>query len=113
MAAAEGNRAFITRTQVEDAAAAGASLHLRPRDVVTDEAAQRARDLGVTLVREDRPAAPAVHGSGGTAAPAARGSGAVPPEVLRAAVRTAVVAELGHEPAGLDAALDRVLASRP
>lgn len=101
MAAAEGRRAFITRVEVEAAAAAGRSLNLGPRDVVTDEAAQRARDLGVTLTREP--------GSNGAAG---RGSGTARPDALRAAVRAAVVAELGHEPAGLDATLDRVLAAR-
>lgn len=103
MAAVEPRRRFVTRVDVDDAAAAGVSLHLRPHDVVTDEAAQRARDRGVTLVRES------AAGSSGSASPAADAAAAA---ALRAAVRAAVVAELGHEPAGLDAALDRALASR-
>lgn len=104
-------RRFVTRHDVEDAAAAGRSIRLQGRDVLTDEAAQRAMDLGVTV---ERP------GSGGTGArtagPArtapAQGSGDVSPDQLRRAVRAAVVAELGAEPPGLDAAIDRVLRRR-
>jgi hypothetical protein len=105
-------RRFVTRHDVEDAAAAGRSIRLQGRDVLTDEAAQRAMDLGVTV---ERP------GSGGTGARAsagparitpAQGSGDVSPDELRRAVRAAVVAELGAEPPGLDAAIDRVLRRR-
>lgn len=100
-------RRFVTRTDVEDAAAAGRALHLGPRDVLTHEAAQRARDLGVALEREGaRPMAPPAS----PASPASSASSTEPPGALRAAVRRAVVAELGHEPPGLDAAIDRVLA---
>jgi hypothetical protein len=97
MAAADGARRFITRADVEDAARAGRPVQLGPRDVITDEAAQCARDRGVRVER-------ATAGQTPTRRTAADG--------LRAAVRAAVVAELGHEPAGLDAALDKVLASR-
>ncbi|MCU0300094.1 MAG: hypothetical protein MUF35_00635 [Candidatus Nanopelagicales bacterium] len=90
-------RRFITRTHVEDAAAAGQSVRVGPRDVVTDEAAQRAEDLGVAIER-DRGAA--VPGSG-------VGAGG-----LRRAVRAAVIAELGHEPARLDQVIDDVLRAR-
>lgn len=103
-------RRFVTRTDVEDAAAAGRPVRLGGRDVLTHEAAQRARDLGVAVEREGagRPAAaPAVRP---TVAPAPH---PVQARDLRAAVRSAVIAELGHEPAGLDAAIDRVLAGRP
>ncbi len=87
-------RRFLTRHDIDDAAAAGRPIQLQARDVLTDEAAQRARDLGVR-VEHDR-----------------AGSGRVPVEELRRAVRAAVVAELGAEPPGLDAAIDRVLSSR-
>lgn len=89
-------RRFVTRHDVEDAAAAGRPVQLRGRDVLTDEAAQRAMDLGVAVERE-----------GG---PGTRGSGST--EDLKRAVRTAVIAELGTEPVGLDAAIERVLKSR-
>jgi hypothetical protein len=102
MAAAERGadqprRRFITRTHVEDAAVAGGPVRVGPRDVVTDEAAQRAADLGVVIER-DRARAAAVAGVSG--------------EGLRRAVRAAVVAELGHEPARLDQVIDDVLKAR-
>lgn len=94
-------RRFLTRTDVEDAAKTDRSLQLGARDVITDEAAQRARDLGVALTRtrgvESGPPAGTHPTSADTAA-------------LRRAVRAAVISELGREPAGLDAALDKVLA---
>ena len=108
-------RTFITRHDVEDAAAAGRPLVLSGRDLLTDEAAQRARDLGVDVQRQGAErrtaAAPAAGGAAGSGATGNAGSGAGG-EQLRRAVRAAVVAELGHEPAGLDAAIDRVLARR-
>jgi hypothetical protein len=100
-------RRFITRTHVEDAAASGQPVRVGPRDVVTDEAAQRAADLGVTIERPSRAAAPRPTGA---PAPAARPRSADP--ALRPAVRAAVVAELGHEPPGLDQVIDAVLAAR-
>jgi len=105
-------RRFVTRHDVEDAAAAGRSIRLQGRDVLTDEAAQRAMDLGVTVERSGRAgtASPAVAGPARSAP--AQGSGEVSPEELRRAVRAAVVAELGAEPPGLDAAIDRVLRRR-
>lgn len=105
-------RRFITRHDVEDAAAAGRPLVLSARDTLTDEAAQRARDLGVVVQREghERQAAPSRPAAASTVTGAASGAGTS--EQLRRAVRTAVVAELGHEPPGLDAAIDRVLARR-
>jgi hypothetical protein len=90
-------RRFVTRHDVEDAAAAGRALQVAARDVLTDEAAQRARELGVAVQREgDR--------STTTAADTT--------DDLRRAVRAAVVAELGQEPPGLDEAIERVLARR-
>ncbi|MGZ5418531.1 MAG: hypothetical protein ACXWDI_15285 [Nocardioides sp.] len=100
-------RRFITRHQVEDAAAAGRAVQLRGRDVLTDEAAQRAMDLGVAIEREGSTSRPV-----GTPLEPGGGSGPASTEDLRRAVRAAVVAELGSEPAGLDAAIDRVLQRR-
>jgi hypothetical protein len=101
-------RRFITRHDVEDAAAAGV-LTLSGRDVITHEAAQRARDLGVQIVREGDVRS-AVPNAGAKPAPgAASGASA---DALRRAVRAAVVAELGSTPANLDTAIDRVLSRR-
>lgn len=99
-------RRFVTRHDVEDAAAAGRPVQLRGRDVLTDEAAQRAMDLGVAVEREGVP------GSIGSAPSSRRSSGSGTTEELKHAVRVAVVAELGTEPAGLDAAIERVLRRR-
>lgn len=110
-------RRFVTRHDVEDAAAAGRSIQLQGRDLLTDEAAQRAMDLAVTVERAGSGGrAP----TGGAAAPrptkrepaVAQGSASVSSDDLRRAVRAAVVAELGAEPPGLDAAIDRVLQRR-
>jgi hypothetical protein len=106
-------RRFLTRHDVEDAADAGRSIRLQGRDVLTDEAAQRAMDLGVTVERAGSGGRGAAAGKSAEAAQtASRGSGAVSSDVLRRAVRAAVVAELGSEPPGLDAAIDRVLRRR-
>ena len=100
-------RRFVTRHDVEDAAAAGRAVQLRGRDVLTDEAAQRAMDLGVAVEREGGPgstkSAPSRH-------PSSSASGST--EDLKRAVRVAVVAELGTEPAGLDSVIERVLQHR-
>ena len=109
-------RRFVTRHDVEDAAAAGRSIQLQGRDLLTDEAAQRAMDLAVTVERAGSRGRAAT----GAAAPrpakrepaASQGSGSVSSDDLRRAVRAAVVAELGAEPPGLDAAIDRVLQRR-
>jgi hypothetical protein len=102
-------RRFITRHDVEDAAAAGV-LTLSGRDVITHEAAQRARDLGVQIVREGdlRAAVP----STGAQPASPGGPSGESTDALRRAVRAAVVAELGSVPANLDAAIDRVLNRR-
>jgi hypothetical protein len=106
-------RRFITRYDVEDAAAAGQAVRVRGRDVLTDAAAQRARDLGVLVEREPKPGrgsgSPAP-GSAATAPPSPAREASV--DDLRRAVRAAVVAELGSEPPELDAVIDRVLAAR-
>lgn len=122
MAEAEHERRrFITRHDVEDAAAAGAAVKVRGRDVITDEAAQRALDLGVSIEREGAKERPVSTSSRPTSSMPASSmpassmpaeSGSASTEDLRRAVRAAVVAELGTEPAGLDAAIDRVLQRR-
>ena len=111
-------RRFVTRHDVEDAAASGQPIRLRGRDLLTDEAAQRAMDLGVSVEREGTggvgartaPAGPATGASAGSLGSPARASASQ--DDLRRAVRAAVVAELGSEPPGLDAAIDRVLERR-
>ena len=105
-------RRFITRHDVEDAAAAGQPIRVRGRDVLTDEAAQRADDLGVAVEREGAGGVRSTTRSAASAAPASEGSANASPGDLRRAVRAAVVAELGSEPPGLDAAIDRVLQRR-
>ena len=113
----QGRRRFVTRHHVEDAAAAGQPIRVQGRDVVTDEAAQRAADLGVAIER-DRAVATASGSSAMTPASAAPSTAAVPAARggsdadLRRAIRAAVVAELGAEPPGLDAVIDRVLKAR-
>lgn len=99
---AGSTRRFVTRADVEDAAKAGRTMQVGARDVVTDEATTRARDLGVTLTRSES----AGDGPRTAAAPTADSA------ALRRAVRAAVISELGREPAGLDAALDRALSRR-
>ena len=106
-------RRFITRHDVEDAADAGQPIRVRGRDVLTDEAAQRANDLGVAVEREGTGGGRSATRSAAGASPASGGSANASPEDLRRAVRAAVVAELGGEPPGLDAAIDRVLQRRP
>jgi len=114
MAATEHERRrFVTRHDVEDAAAAGRPLRVSGRDLLTDEAAQRARDLGVRVERDAGPGgAVGAGGTRGRGGGASGASGEVSQDALRRAVRAAVVAELRSEPAGLDAAIDRVLQRR-
>ena len=88
---AQPRRRFVTRHDVDDAAAAGRPLSLGTRDVLTHEAAQRARDLGVPVTRGSAPAP----------TPAAPAAAPAPATVdgddrLRQAVRAAVGAELGR-----------------
>ena len=116
-------RRFVTRRDVEDAAQSGRPIRVQARDVVTDEAAQRAADLGVRIERPDRSRPPNAAAAPPAAisdpSPVEAGSGITVREPrstsdddLRRAVRGAVVAELGQVPAGLDAAIDRVLRRR-
>ncbi len=108
-------RRFITRAQVEDAAAAGQPIRVTGRDTVTDEAAQRAADLGVAIERDGARAPGATRaavGSSSRAPRAAPATVAVSRDELRTAVRAAVIAELGTEPPALDTVIERVLKSR-
>jgi hypothetical protein len=109
-------RRFITRHDVEDAAASGQPIRLKERDVVTSEAAQRAADLGVAIERDGVPAVAFGSSAATSASTAPSAAGPVSRSAsaadLRHAVRAAVLAELGSEPPGLDAVIDRVLKSR-
>jgi len=96
-------RRFITRHDVDDAAAAGGPLRVGARDVLTDEAAERGRELGVR-VEKGTPAT----ASSSAGVESDRGADSA----LRRAVRAAVIAELGAEPAALDEVIDRVLRRR-
>ncbi len=116
-------RRFVTRHDVEDAAGSGQPIRLQGRDVLTHEAAQRARDLGVAIERDKAvpssaaakvAAAPTADPARPATADPARPATADPARPasdadLRRAVRAAVVAELGSEPAGLEAAIDRAI----
>lgn len=111
----QARRRFITRAHVEDAAASGQPIRVQGRDVLTDEAEQRATDLGVRIERDTGTARST--GSTPAATPAATPPArpAAPPASdaeLRRAVRNAVIAELGSEPSGLDAAIGRVMDRR-
>ena len=122
MAATEfTRRRFVTWAMVEDAHRAGQSLTLGPRDVITDEAGTRARDLGVTVVREgggpgrpsSMPVSRPVTGSaptGGTGIGRRRAAR----RPLRSRQRSGPpsVAELGTDDPRIDAAIDRVFARR-
>lgn len=90
-------RRFVTAEDIDELAAAGQSrLEVDALTTLTDLARERAHDRGVAIVEVER-------------APAAGGAGDVPRRRLRAAVRAAVVAELGTAPEGIDAAIGRVL----
>lgn len=107
-------RRFITRKDVEDAAASSQPVRLQGRDVITSEAAQRAADLGVQIERDQPAGTPS--GLSTKISPSASPTTAAAPVAsdadLRRAVRAAVVAELGSEAPGLDLAIDKVLKAR-
>jgi hypothetical protein len=107
-------RRFITRHDVEDAAASGQPVRLRGRDVITSEAAQRAADLDVRIDRDEsvRGEPGSSRSPGPSLVPSAAATPVVSDADLRRAVRAAVVAELGSEPVQLDAVIDRVLQAR-
>ncbi|GAB97888.1 hypothetical protein BJY21_000983 [Kineosphaera limosa] len=90
-------RTFITKIDIDERLARGESELVCPPDVtITDLAAEYARSRGMAVRRVE------------AAGVAAAGEGAVDPQV-RAKVRSAVLAQLGHVPPGLDEAIDRVL----
>jgi hypothetical protein len=91
-------RRFITAEDVDRLVDAGTTeLRFGEETTVTDIARERARERGLTLIRDGDPP-PAVAAVTG----ADRGR-------VRAAVRAAVVAELGSEPPQLERVIDRVL----
>ncbi|SIQ58546.1 hypothetical protein SAMN05920897_11144 [Alkalispirochaeta americana] len=102
---------FITARDIDELTERGETeLCLDANTVVTDVARERARERGVSLRRgegvaaqQDAPVSPAAAGSL-EAAPA--------DAALAAAVRRAVVAHLGHEPAGLQGVIARILQKR-
>ena len=98
-------RRFITRLDVDEAVRSGTRIVVSGRDVVTDEAAQRAEDLGVRLERDESRGPKATP-------PPSRASEPPTSEAVRKAVHAAVVAELGREPEGLAAVIDRVMKRR-
>lgn|SRR5699024_4417204 len=89
-------RRFFTRTDIEDAAKTDTSVTLTARDIITDEAAQRAGELGVEIVRE-------CNSNSDSSESYLRGD-----QELRPLVKAAVIHELGYVPEGLETALDRV-----
>ena len=107
-------RRFITRHDIEDAAASSQPIRLHGRDVITSEAAQRAADLGVQIER-DKPAGMTSRFSTKTSPSAPPSTAAAPAASdadLRRAVRAAVITEFGSEAPGLDLAIDKVLKAR-
>jgi len=96
-------RRFVTAEDIDELAAAGGSrLEVDARTTLTDLARERANDRGVAIVEVEHAPAP----QRGARTPS--GAGAIPRRQLRAALRAAVVAELGATPDGLDAAIGRV-----
>ncbi|MFO7777130.1 MAG: hypothetical protein R6V28_02130 [Nitriliruptoraceae bacterium] len=113
-------RRFVTAEDIDELAAAGRSrLEVDASTTLTDLARERAHDRGVTIVEVEQ----AAGSPSGQPSPSARGeeavaardrtatpaADAVPRRRLRAAVRAALVAELGAAPEGVDAAIGRVL----
>ncbi|WP_052666835.1 hypothetical protein [Nitriliruptor alkaliphilus] len=98
-------RRFITADDVDRLVDAGTTeLRFGDDTTVTDIARERARERGLTLIRDGDapPAAASGSGPAPTVAAADRGR-------IRAEVRAAVVAELGSEPPQLERIIDRVL----
>ncbi|VEP41647.1 MULTISPECIES: cupin domain-containing protein [Tessaracoccus] len=87
-------RPVVTQTTIRDAKSQGLTeLPVQPGTIITALAREFAQDQGIKLVLTTEQA---------SAPPAADRDD-------RAALRAAVVKQLGHEPDGLDAALDKVL----
>lgn len=97
-------RRFITADDVDRLVDAGTTeLRFGDDTTVTDIARERARERGLTFIRDDdAPAATAVAGPADAVAAADRGR-------IRAEVKAAVIAELGSEPPQLERIIDRVL----
>ena len=98
-------RRILTKDTIDELLATGVTeVRLEQGDIVTALAKEYALERGLRLV------------PGGTAAPVATQPGAAPepapsvaPIPMGAAVRKAVVAALGYEPEGLDAAIAKAL----
>ena len=92
------SRRVITKVTIDEALASGSKqCVVGERDIVTALAKEYAMERGVRLVSSGAaPEAPASTGAGAGAGDAEQ-------------VRAAVIAALGHEPAGLGAAIDKVL----
>lgn len=89
-------RQFLTKRDMEDLAARGVTrFEIDESMTVTDVGRDRARELGIALVRVAK------------ASPPAQGAGS---DLLHARVRSAVIAHLGGTPENLDAIITRVLA---
>lgn len=89
-------RRVLTKVDIEQLLAAGTTeVVLAPGDIVTAVAREHAQQRGLRLV----PAAPAASGTTASGATA---------DVV-AEIRRAVIAAVGREPAGLDAAIARAL----
>lgn len=90
-------RRFITKSEIDDLAEAGIDvLEVGPRDTVTELAREHAQQRGVRIVRVAEGAPPAADDT-------------LTHAKVRSAVRSGVIAALGHVPEGLDAALDKVV----
>ncbi len=87
---------FLTEQDIEQAASQGITeIPLNANTRVTDLARDAAQRHGIRFVEPDQMAAPAQP----------------PTSELHRQVRAAVVSQLGMEPAGLDAVIERVLKS--
>ena len=90
---------FLTERDIEESASQGVTeILLDPHIRVTDLARETAQRLGVKLVSMGEPTASSL------SAPATASD-------LHDQVRAAVISQLGMEPDGLDAVIDRVLGS--
>lgn len=91
------SRRILTKDSIDELLASGSTeVRLNKGDIVTELAREYAQERGVRLV-------PANEGS------APDGAAPVSPGATGAAVRKAVVAALGYEPDGLDAAISKAL----
>jgi hypothetical protein len=90
-------RRFITKSEIDALVDQGIDvIEVDDSLTVTDIAREHARQRGVRIVRVEKAAA-------------AADAGTLPPGVLRASVRKAVISRLGVEPPDLDRVIERVL----